>query len=826
MNKLTHIIALTTFVACKPTLAFEISTHAVITNQSYSRSKLVTDTTSLKRLGIDSYVNLSQSSKSVFGSQYYDFSGVAVAIRTENSYEREAMKRVGLVDDRLKLNGWVMRGAIREDDNPTDELNSDKDVNGIFHREFNHFFDPQKNRPLTRTGIGVLYSLDTGTQTLRKAPDWAMGTDDIFANPNQYGADTLNKFTIHNAREAMYRALTLRFRVSEGQYQDLYPPTVSAAEKEANRKAWWATAFRAVGDMLHLNQDMAQPQHTRNEAHSGLGGAFSNSVSGHGSVFEKYIDARARRDEFVIDGQAKQQYPQLDFGSQSSHPLPTFATYRDYWSTAPGVDGQASGKGLADYSSRGFLTAANNIGDSEYSAPANAVSSYTKVPTNYPSASSSIKINLLDATVPDALMGTSAPIHMATESMWANLIGPGTIYNMTRVNFDDHAKLLIPRAVSYSAGLIDYFFRGQMQIFLPAEGVYGVLDHSIAADNCKNDCGFKKIKLKLANSTADINVSGGGASVAQAMTGGTLVAVAKFHKNNCYTSDLEGEYDSSKDGRTALQYVADCNSTEESITVSQPLVNQTVPNCAGGTTAACEQAAMALTFTFDTPIPINATDLYLQVVYRGKLGSEDDAVVVETKNVTEPTFFMLVNVTDYLGCYNGNYFYKNADGSLPASVPPMINGNDTAVQYFYARPYYQWLVAFQPNDTNLYAKPLVELYNLQVKEYARFAVLIDRNRVYKSDIDGATSLQQPSSAINRGATNKLEYQPDGSGIRYLSDYKQPRTLRKLKANAPLTSPPKAPGASCVEDSSALPPEPTDAAYTKPTVMKPVTINFP
>jgi hypothetical protein len=46
------------------------------------------------------------------------------------------------------------------------------------------------------------------------------------------------------------------------------------------------------------------------------------------------------------------------------------------------------------------------------------------------------------------------------------------------------------------------------------------------------------------------------------------------------------------------------------------------------------QAPLAVTtsttmaFNFSSAIPINASDLVLQVVFRGKMGTEDDAVVV------------------------------------------------------------------------------------------------------------------------------------------------------------------------------------------------------
>ena len=70
------------------------------------------------------------------------------------------------------------------------------------------------------------------------------------------------------------------------------------------------------------------------------------------------------------------------------------------------------------------------------------------------------------------------------------------------------AKLLVPRAVAYSAGLIDYFFRGQMYVAPGAEGIYSLLDHGDPGSNCKDSCGFTKVKLKVANATPDITPPG------------------------------------------------------------------------------------------------------------------------------------------------------------------------------------------------------------------------------------------------------------------------------------------------------------------------------
>ena len=47
-----------------------------------------------------------------------------------------------------------------------------------------------------------------------------------------------------------------------------------------------------------------------------------------------------------------------------------------------------------------------------------------------------------------------------------------------------------------------------------------------------------------------------------------------------------------------------------------------------------------LAFNFQKPIPINASDLFLQVVYRGPLGDEANAVVVATKDISSQPFLI------------------------------------------------------------------------------------------------------------------------------------------------------------------------------------------
>src|SRR5436853_4277050 len=85
-----------------------------------------------------------------------------------------------------------------------------------------------------------------------------------------------------------------------------------------------------------------------------------------------------------------------------------------------------------------------------------------------------------------------------------------------------------------------------MRITLPERGVYGVVDHATPEGNDPQSGGFGAIKLKLQNITTGGTDSAGNALV-EPMTSGsqsTLIAIAKFHRNNCYRADLGGEYGS------------------------------------------------------------------------------------------------------------------------------------------------------------------------------------------------------------------------------------------------------------------------------------------
>lgn len=381
-----------------------------------------------------------------------------------------------------------------------------------------------------------------------------------------------------------------------------------------------ALTFRSIGHVMHLIQDLAQPQHTRGDSH------------GTGSLYEQFTNSNRKSLQF-------QGYAPVNV----SVPI-------DLWHTG-------DNKGLADYSNRGFVTAGTNFrGTSDnilpaanFALPDGANASIEKrqitdLDMLGPAGAGQPlvgEIQFVTTSVSDEYGGSQAVRSRASSlSLFdAELksIGANMVFTQNRFNFVDAQKLLIPRAVGYSAGLINFFFRGKMEISLPDEGVYAAVDHTI--ENVKDTGGFRTIRAKVKNVTPR------GAGIEPMSASGKFRAVAKFHRNKCYQPDLSKEFGSPgvdwKTCRTRKEGIGaalfDIDDSAQEFVVSDEVSAPADINGAN---------PQSLTFSFPTPIPINATDLFLQVVYRGPLGDEPDAVAVVTKDISEPTYLYKYDTHD------------------------------------------------------------------------------------------------------------------------------------------------------------------------------------
>jgi hypothetical protein len=418
--------------------------------------------------------------------------------------------------------------------------------------------------------------------------------------------------------------------------QDYLEQSVTAAT-ESQRNLARVKYLRTLGHLLHLVQDLAQPQHTRQDSH------------GAGSAYEKYVDLIVQRalGNFSID----------------DYPVVGRTDLSEYWTTK--LNDPFNGKGLADFTNTQFVTAGKNF----RGTPANVLPNADQP---YPDGQNVTLGPWLDVTtlgcmsgepvgsvrfgtmqVKDNLTGVSSTMDRGTsytilaydlDQRFPQYAGSGS-FGMNKCNYDQVQKIVFPAAVGNSAGLINYIMRGQMAITAPDTGFFGIVDHSAFSSTDVNGgfVGFNKIKLKLKN-VSKITLPDN-TVVPQDMPGGALTAVVKFRRNTCYDDLLDNW---PLNGTTAQP----CLSPTEEIVISDPFeAPMAVPLGSANNPDGTE-----ISFTFAQNVPINAWNVVLQVIYRGQLGSEDNAVVVAAKDLSEPTFIGFFNTTDYV-LING-VFYK------------------------------------------------------------------------------------------------------------------------------------------------------------------------
>jgi hypothetical protein len=131
-----------------------------------------------------------------------------------------------------------------------------------------------------------------------------------------------------------------------------------------------------------------------------------------------------------------------------------------------------------------------------------------------------------------------------------------------------------------------------------------------------------------------------------------------------------------------------------------------------------------LTFDFGRqPLPTNAADLFLTVVYRGPLGLEADAVVVGGKDIPEPDPVVVVNATDY-DCFGDQPHFVTG-------LPPAARDLDGDGRQDLFGPHHERGVLVKIDLANARRTPSLQHLDFSIPEltggqYARFVVLQDQ----------------------------------------------------------------------------------------------------
>lgn len=428
------VLAVTSFEAA----AYNTSEHKVMTEIAVNRSALnpANDPTLLLDLGLS---------------------------WTDTSFVSHNGTATGSIE---KIAGW---GAIYEDCNFFEPLfNPTLQIlcaGNDLQRPFNHFFDVQYNnfqgRPLTDSP----WNGPLGNTSV----DWAL--EDTAQISSVFGTPT-QLFSYRDAQQYFLAGLTQL--------------------TGASRKASMSRVFQSLGQVVHHVQDMGQPQHTRNEQH--LKGS--------------------RRSEYEVYSSKKFSGPGAIPAFLASVPqygggiAPALPSARSYWNTLGGV---ARRIGMAEFTGTNFVTFASGfrVTSGAGNPPSRTIASHPNFPLPGPLNSDGTSkrivatdVVLIDANgqqvigsedyvlgkIYDEYTGSLSPeIRLGRLSMVArrqlSVTGRAAFTTAGPFIWEAQYAYLLPRAVAFSTGLVNHFFRGRLDLRRSDNGSGWVIENRSISGN-------------------------------------------------------------------------------------------------------------------------------------------------------------------------------------------------------------------------------------------------------------------------------------------------------------------------------------------------------
>jgi len=290
-------------------------------------------------------------------------------------------------------------------------------------RNKNHFHDPLSNKGFGGLMGGLIFSGESSIIWSQKP----IATQ----SPGGY-------YSWFDTRDYFHKALTSTTKDERGRY--------------------YAETFRGIGQLMHLVHDASVPSHTRNEFHAGYHyegfvSYYQNQDKVAGNNYEGKFSS-------LLASPVSFDQSLLNISSPlASIPFANIFDSEKYTVTNPDP----------------LVTLGNNIGLAEYTN-ANFFGDMT-IFQKYPHpAKENTNAVLREKEAEDGVLDKVYYIQgyqsdsLSAYSYFANLDISGSPegwkYNLDDDVYEDYATLLLPRAVGYSAGLLNYFFRGKIDIII------------------------------------------------------------------------------------------------------------------------------------------------------------------------------------------------------------------------------------------------------------------------------------------------------------------------------------------------------------------------
>lgn len=491
---------------------------------------------------------------------------------------------------------WVQDGGIEED---------------IIPRFNNHFFDPTTEQGINLPVLGKQNSSRIWGKDLSDNDwDWA------------------------SAREYYYLALT--------------------STQESERNPNLANTFRAVGQVMHLVEDLASPAHVRNDIHLPIHVPLL-LLSGK-DFYEEYTnDKYNNKDEFGNAFVKYNGYLPVD--------LSTFSSFEAFWKN--------NGKGLAEFTNKNFLSRDTNLDDKAYPLPF-AIGEWVADEMSDPKGKL-VKVRYQQGYVTDVYRPeTSTYINKLSAYSYFDFEmkkrypeSPGNgVFTLNDSVHREYAQFLVPRAVGYAAGILNYFFRGTMALEIVPNGVT-----------------FRTVRVIAKNDT----------STGEEMSGGEYALVIR------YRAMVESGTDSNRILNDPDEYF--------SYRVAKLLLPSGVSR----------NTPVELVFDFSAePLPANFADMTMQLVYKGKLGNEEGAVAVSPVtpvdgiytdfHLTLPTSGVFAKASDNTLDTTFNEIRFNALTDIPGGLSVPGGRFELAIEYRLATsdPFHSLPIDTEPAGASAY----------------------------------------------------------------------------------------------------------------------------
>lgn len=447
----------------------------------------------------------------------------------------------------LSIEKWFIEGTKLEDAG-----NAAQALIG-YARYLNHFHNPLKdwsNAGLTDVSSGeslLLWAQDGTTQNSKLGGDWSW----------------------HKVRDYYYSALI--------------------ATTDTNRQEYFARTFRGVGQQMHLIQDTSVPAHVRNDSHAqdAMGWKQPGNLSLRLETWAKGNTGKIQDSTNKFAASPGSYYPtvSLNIPISGKAPITQLVDADVYTGTNPTA---SLVQGLAEYTNANFASeytifAENKpTSDKQYfpypqasSTDMQAIISQNKLPEDVLASDGIVdKTFYIAKTADGETYGHFARVGYFTDNLTNNLDLYKRTFYLDETCHSDYTDKLIPRAVGYSAALLDYFFRGKLT------ATYNV-----------GDITFHTAKVTVTNATPGEAMANGDVSLVI-----RYKTLAETGSGPVKTLELPGN-----------------DYTYKVVTLANANLSQPQP-------LSFDLAAASL--------PHNFADMSMQVVYKGKLGNEDNSVAV------------------------------------------------------------------------------------------------------------------------------------------------------------------------------------------------------